>query len=571
MKALRDLTVLRKDLQGWTDNLAWGPDGTLYITTVPDLTRCQPVYNKTVTNNSIDLFHVKEHKLSLPNKLEFENAQENIMLNSLPESFITQCQASPVNNLLAVVTNNGGVCIYENDFLISQLDEPGKMLNERTYHSVSWSHDGTMIATGNECGQVVLFSCNTTKGTCFEFKSSINLDDESKSWVTKLKWVDGNLLAALSNNAVFLINCDFTHTRIKEPSRFAIFDLCAIQSNILITTIGSVYRYELADKKADVIPWNGYEELYIVPVPKQNKAIIISNTKSCTLELNQGIRLSEDQILAPHLETKFRRWNSYFNELNNYETNLLIHGISISCDGASVALLYSIDRLSIRYRIVSEQVYRICILPLADDWEIRPESSGLAWYQNYQIYGKKLPSNYTEQAPSPELNVTVEFPTFLGELMSSDSMNILRFSNYFGEKPDNHLYKKAIYEYAMAHRDKITNVLDKACVLSISHILALVSPFEIDCYVMKSEFIEETFTAAVGEEKETVRSMEGHVWKRCAATFLPLLTPEVKICPVTGFRMIDLQKDHYNEYGWLTTSLLQLSNRQSIYSGTKMI
>ncbi|SCU81150.1 LANO_0B02146g1_1 [Lachancea nothofagi CBS 11611] len=571
MKLLRDLKVSRKDLQDWTDNLVWAPDGTLYITTVPDITVCQPVYNKSMMSNSKDLFHTKDYPLSLENKFEFDLAQENAMLNTVPESFVKQCQISPVSNQLAVLTNNGNVCIYQDAKLIYQLDEPQRAIWERTYHSVAWSPCGTLIAVGNECGEVIIFSINhNSRDAEYQHHSSIELKRNSTSWVLKLRWFGNKLIASLSDNSVYLVESDSTFFQIKEPSRFSISDICGIGSSVLVTSVGSIYRYDLSGGKATTVDWKGCDILHIVDIPDQNVAIVISNKTSCLVNLDQNMHLSEDTILAPHLENKFKRWNSYFNELNNYETSLLIHGISTSQDGASLAILYSIDRLSIRYRIVSEQVYRICFLPLCGTWEIKRESTGLAWYQNYQIYNKQLPPLFDAQVPNISLDTGSDFKTYLRMLMSNDEMNRLRFSNFVSDKKDNHLYKKAVYDYAIAHTDEIVNELDKACFQSIASFLKQ-SPVALGRYVMKGNFIEESFITSEKEEVNFVRSEEGHMWKRCAATFLPLLTPDVKVCPVSGYRIIDIKKDHFNDFGWLTRTLLEFFNNQSIYSGTTMI
>lgn len=150
-------------------------------------------------------------------------------------------------------------------------------------------------------------------------------------------------------------------------------------------------------------------------------------------------------------------------------------------------------------------------------------------------------------------------------------MNNLRFSNFLEQEKDNNLYKRAVYDYAVAHKDEVVNPLDKACVQSIADLLALESPVVPEIYTMKGEFIEETFSSPASPNTDVVQSEEGHIWKRCRATFLPLLTSKVKVCPVSNYRIIDIKHDARNDYGWLTRTILQFSNNQSIYSGTRML
>ena len=61
------------------------------------------------------------------------------------------------------------------------------------------------------------------------------------------------------------------------------------------------------------------------------------------------------------------------------------------------------------------------------------------------------------------------------------------------------------------------------------------------------------------------------VWKRCAVSLLPLLTTKVKICPVSKTRIIDINKDSLNDYGWFSRTLLEVFNNNSIYCDTNMI
>lgn len=571
MKLLKDLAVARKELADWTENLTWAHDGTLYLTTVPDITVCVPVYSEA-TNSSRDLFHIKEYPLPLVNKFEYDLAQKNVMINSVPESSIKICQASPVSDSLAVLTNNANACIYSGRRLVAQLDQPERALEERSYHSLAWNVEGNMIAVGNEACEVIVFSVNENfEGAEFIYHRTIKINDDATSWVTRLEWYEEGIIVSLSNNSVHLVREDDGPKQIKCSSRFKNSDLKGMKGNIIITSAGSVHRYEIGSGTLESLDLGACDDFYVVPLPDYNTALLISNKTSCLLSLGHELRLQNDVIISPHIEAKFKKWNNYFNEFNNYETNFLIHGLATSPDGACLALAYSLDRLSIRYRIVSEQQYRICLFPLGKAWEIKQGSTGLTWYQNYQIYNKQLPRNFETDEGCLDLDTTLSFKSYLQELMNNKRMNNLRFSNFLEQEKDNNLYKRAVYDYAVAHKDEVVNPLDKACVQSIADLLALESPVVPEIYTMKGEFIEETFSSPASPNTDVVQSEEGHIWKRCRATFLPLLTSKVKVCPVSNYRIIDIKHDARNDYGWLTRTILQFSNNQSIYSGTRML
>lgn len=320
MKLLRDLAVSRKELQDWTDNLSWARDGSIYITTVPDLTVCQPVYNKIVSSSK-ELFYIKEHPLNLTNKFEYDLAQENTLLNSMPESYVKACVMSPADDLLAVLTNNANVSIYEDSALVAQLDQPDRSISERAYHSVAWNVGGSMLAVGNESNEVVVFREQKSSKVDFVHYTTIKLSERSSCWVTKLEWRCGMLIACTSDNSVHIVNEDWSSFQIKEPSRLNIFDLKEVGKNVLFTTVGLVYSYDVVEKSLMSLDLEGSENFYIIPLPNRNAAVLLSSKSSCILCLDRGMRLETDTIVSPHVENRFRKWNNYVNELNNYETS----------------------------------------------------------------------------------------------------------------------------------------------------------------------------------------------------------------------------------------------------------
>ena len=191
---MKDLIVNRKELRSWQKNLVWGKDGTLYLNTSPHITIAQPRFEKEVNGNSKNLFHLKEFPLELEsnNKLEFEFAERNTLLNSQPISYVRYCEPSlggNNNNLLAVLTSNGNVCIFENDVLVANLDDSAAPLAGRIYHSLHWNSNltanGEYITLGNELGQLVIFQKGNSDNS-FHLLKTINLVSDCLEWITSI-------------------------------------------------------------------------------------------------------------------------------------------------------------------------------------------------------------------------------------------------------------------------------------------------------------------------------------------------------------------------------------------------
>ena len=78
-----------------------------------------------------------------------------------------------------------------------------------------------------------------------------------------------------------------------------------------------------------------------------------------------------------------------------------------------------------------------------------------------------------------------------------------------------------------------------------------------------------TFKTDKNNNPDALVSESGHAWNRCALTFLPIVSTNVKVDPVTQKRIIDISKDELNEYGYFTRTILETLNKVSIYSGCR--
>lgn len=576
MKCLKDLSVSRKELQDWQRNLVWGRDGTLYITSYPDMCIGQPIYEKEVDGNSKHLFHVKDCALEYENKFEYESASTNSLLNSQPISYGRLIRPSPVNNLLAVLTSNLNVIIFRGQEMVVNLDEEARNVSERSYHSLAWAPDGSYIAVGNETAEIIVFAIKSDDDgnmTC-TVKANICLKESKEGWVTDIHWKKSVIAACLDDNSIFVSNIgqNFFVQQIETSSRFKITDLCLFGDYVLVTNSCQFKKIDLRLGGISSISLGIGDEFYIIPLSEDTDTVIlISNKTSCKIDFKEKLSLTSDDTISPILERKFKKWSALSNEFNKYETTMLLYGLSLSPDGYSVALMYSMERVSLKYRIASEYQFFVTFVPLSDSWEISQNASGLAWYQTYQIYGCTLPSMKRENNGEINYNVGMPLRKYVASFMNDGKMNSLRFFNFIEDVASIQLFRRAIFDYAVENSTKITNLLDKAFVHSLAVLLELESPVDAEVVEMKSEFISETFAfEKKNGHPNSIVSEQGHHWRRCAVTLLPILTTKVKICSISNQRIIDIKRDNLNDYGWLTRTLLEMLNEESIYSGTIM-
>lgn len=576
MKLLKDLVVARKELQDSERNLVWARDGTLYITAYPDICIGQPIYRKEVSNNSKQLFHIKDYPLELENKFEFEAAGRNALLNSQPVSYVKLCKPCPTASLLAVLTSNLNVHIFKDQKLICNIDEPERELEGRAYHCMEWSPDGSSLAVGNERGEVVLYSWEEQADGAVHFtaKESIDLGDGvATNWVVGIDWKDDKIIIMLDNNSIYMV--DFSKggemTRLRAPARLRLIDSCLLDKFFVYTDSCYLYRVNLETGETSSLALTSSDGFNIVPVKGSETVIVISNKTSCKVQLQGELTLVPDEIVAPHLERKFKKWSMINNEFSKYETSMLIHGLALSSDGYSLAICYSMERATMKYKIASEHMFYMSFIPLCDSWTISKDATGLAWYQGYQIYQCALPTSVRkEEIPTPTSDLNMSLRAYIRSLLNNEKMNSWRFFNFIDEHPSIVPFRQAIFDYAVAKSSEMTNTIDKASIQSLASILKCDSPVSSDIVELSSEFITESFDFRTSDNPDCITSEQGNTWKRCFVSLLPILTTKVKVCPISNQRIIDIKKDNLNDYGWFTRTLLEELNEESVYTGTAM-
>ena len=582
MKLLKDLIISRREFQDWTNNLSWSRDGSLFLTTCPDLTLIEPIYKKDIDNNTKNMFYVKEYALQYANKFEFENAKENLLLNAQPVSQPRQCKPSPSaigDGLIAVLTNNGNVEVFRAQNLVANLDEPLKELSHRIYHSMEWDPTGKYLFVGNEESEIIIYEVleDDNQKVSVVHKNTVKVTS-IKNWVTHIYCQGSYVVVGLGDNSVYLLSSPDESINFKEvvsPSRFKLNDVKLFENILLITKTGHLQKIDIQLNSQTILDMNPCEQFSIIPLVNQpDTVILLSNTTNYQLKIDTELKLMNEDTITPYLESKLKRWNSVQNDSTKIEHSLRIYGHSLSPDDNSLAILYNIENVSLKYKIISENYYHITFIPISETWKISKNATGLAWYQTYNIYEKSLPvshnsaeDNFGLQTPS----VNLPFREYIMNILSDENMNSLQFLNFVQDEPSIRIFREAIFKYACAKKSDISNAIDKACIQSLASVLSLSSPLEAEPIAVKGEFIEEKFNFTDSSDEFIISSMEGHSWKRCAVTLLPLLTTNVKICPVSNLRVIDLRKDQLNDYGWFTETLLEILNIHSVYSGTNML
>lgn len=584
---LNDLVINRKEFQDWDNNLSWSYDGTLFLATYPDLIAVDPLYSSPSNKaDSRSLFRTRQLDLSYENKFELITAEQNVLLNAQPISHGRFCQSAPLSPLLSVLTSNGNVNIFNGTTLVANLDYISddislQKVGFRTYHSFTWSETENLIAVGNEMGYILIFEA-TTDNSSFELVKVVDLGmDHREHYVTHLTWSRNFIMVGLSDNSILYLlytkdENPITVLPIKGQDRFKLSHIRIIYDYAIATATGHVYKFDFNLKELFVLECPIYSPLYIIPLRSSKSLILLSSQASYRMDLlKDELEFLADDVVSPLLEKRLKKWCIFNNESNRYDSEIIIYGVALSPDNYSVAVAYSIERVTIRYRISSEIQYRVMFIPLSDEWKISNLATGLAWYQTYHIYNMKLPifeiPEEGAELSKKNYDTNCTFPEYLSKFLYNNSqLHNLQFLNFIDDKPSIGIFRSAVYLYACEHVNELDNSLDKACVQSIASVLDLPSPLEAGIVEMQGDYITEAFDFTGSNDSGIINSTNNHKWKRCFITLLPILSASVLICPVTKKRMINIKKDKNNEYGWFTRTLLENLSQISLFTGTTM-
>ncbi|CCH62209.1 hypothetical protein TBLA_0G02710 [Henningerozyma blattae CBS 6284] len=608
------------------------------------------------SGSSKRLFHIEEKIFELDNKWDFENEfDDNTLLNSQPNSFIRMIKLSR-DGKLGLMSNNCDIYILKNEEQGLNdknqfknaicIDEKGKSARERAYNCFVWSDDGKELLVGNENGDVLVFQIddglNVTNATTIKIVDCNTVDN---SWIRHIiaKGVGESreLIVSLINNSVYYVRKDPTSEssiviKIKENDRFEInqvymfpfvpddnkrYVLLSITGKVelIIFNTHEVHHHEikqLMNNNQDIY----LEKFYIIPFEHytdKREVILLSNETSFTLTIDsqeniaQRMNFIDDNIVGKQLNKKFKKWNGLKNEFNKYDTKVNINGITLSNDGYCLSIGYTMERISIKYRIVSEYQYRIMFLPLYKEWEIDSvnNTKGFGWYQTYQIYNRQLPKinpTIQEVQISQESNsnddIKTTFIHYLRSLLKDEYFNNQRFQNFLRNSNTSTkgmesitILRGKIYDFIRTHTNalEMMNDADRACYSSICNVLGvdIITTTDMENnpnFVVEGDFIKETFDfqSQDNNDPDHVQSQQGHQWGRCCVTLLPVMTTKTGVCPVTSLRTLltpphvtrsthvthqisDSNSDSESPWpaGWLVAGLLHVFHQESAATG----
>lgn len=644
MRLIKDLVISRKELVSPTDNILWTNNGCLFMTTSPEISMAKPIYTPSFTSivnpvakrvSSRQIFHIEDMPINIPNKFDNCTTLRNSLLNSQPNSFVRIIKSNN-QNVLALLTSNSDCYLYNTKLnKIIPIDCPDDSLYQRSYHSVQWLNDDILLV-GNETGELLYFD---TLGNLIQ-RITIN-DDKNESWVTKISVFDNNIIiVCLHDNSIYCIihnNVTINDNifKIKDSDRFLINDLSLFNNYLVISTIGKIQLFKIdfeqmtkkfLDEKI-LINNNGIDEFFIIKFIHSNfeKFVLLSNQTSFTLTITDDkLVINDDNIIGSQLEKKFKKWNQLHNEYGKYESTILINGISLSNDGYSLAIAYSIERISIKYRIVSESIFRIMFLPLYDEWDIDTKKSlGMAWYQNFLIYNNLLPKSLlslnlleqqqqSQQNSSSQLitdfhnnidindsslskkdNIKKMFKNFLNNLLIDPNYNLTRFNTFISNNNDPNPSLLILYSNISNFLNNIIeknyfpfenwSPTDKATFIRLQSIIGNeIDPNLNTLFEIKTNWASEVFDMNQNSI-QWLNNKNDIKWGCCSVTLLPVLN-KCKVCPVTDCRvlcelpiveevgLLQEEKDESSEnsISWLDETLLEVFD-QSPAAGAQLV
>ena len=96
-----------------------------------------------------------------------------------------------------------------------------------------------------------------------------------------------------------------------------------------------------------------------------------------------------------------------------------------------MAIVYNVQRISFKYKIVSENKFNVLFIPLYENWSLSTRASGMSWFQTYNIYGEQLPvpvahscsKDIETEISECSIDIKLEFIDYLKILVKKDYDN----------------------------------------------------------------------------------------------------------------------------------------------------
>jgi transcription factor C subunit 8 len=566
---LPELKLTRLELNDLQNSIHWSPDGTLVVNSMTELTFLTPNYTKNEVKTADPLFEVKKLTVnSLPSNNFFAqrvgDERSSTFLTTL-EDYVVALKWSPlVNNesYLAVLTSQLSLVILKNREIFAQLNTTKKFttqneFNQYRVHCFDWieHYDNLSLIQGTHSGDLRIFDLTNGK--------EVEVIKVCDSPIVMLKTLRNLIFAVSSSNEIFKVEQSEVQ-RLKTSDRFMIYDLYPQDDMVYYTTCSKITKLELFRRTAPITLNTGLLT-YTQIVPSRDDLLLISETSS--IKVDSSFSIVPDDIISPVFFKRLQSWTRKYNDFNTKSVSLHKFGSTLNQDGNVLATIYELQHdATYKYIIASDRLYKVIFIPLYNNFE--GKGSSLANYHEFLFTGH---INQVEQQDI-NLDFEVDFKIYLqrsvyrnSELSQLASKNLIfRDINHEIRKK----YASLIVSYIDKNKISITNKIDEAVVASMRFFSGLHVIHEVKDVVIKGNAFSENFNFGNDQDTDTLVSATDHIWPRCAITFLPILTPFVKVDPATEKRVLDISRDSLNEYGPITKDILESSD-VCIYSGCR--
>lgn len=514
-------------------------------------------------------------------------------------------------SIVCCLTNNYNILVYSylegnknNMMFLQNLSYQRKKIHAENididelsfalYYDMEFDYTNEYLAVANRNGDVLIFKYSI-KLKIFEYITSVDkiCTERVDDYIVQLRCVKSDFLNELKfvaksyKNEIYLITVnteDFTQS--------SFINICIKHKDFMISDFikldGNCFYYISANKlynqnNDDLYTFENYDAKRILYLAKKNQLIIYSLNEYILFDVP-----SNKAIKSPITRFLIRKFST--SKLDNPKLSLNINGIDIANDESFIAIAYSFSiNFGITYKPKSCKELCITIFKIDDNWTMINQQyvdSLKLWYFQYKFFGDKYAENYNELLEQEKIcssqNINDEvfqkpFHDFIQSCILDDAyMGINKFAFLTKEENvhESTLYKKTlqlIYEYAGHHLDDFENDLDIFSINLIAKKLGkpcLFSESGNDKITIKGQFIDEKYDIKTCYKNNYLVSTEGHQWKSCFLTQLPIMSTHTKCCKMVNTYIIDLKKDeHLNEYGWFTSTLLTKLDSKCIVTG----
>lgn len=578
---ISDVIIKRVDLQGYYENIHWSDDGTLVVNTTGNLTILRPRYQKEPLKSANNLFEVQKLDIeSWPrNKLFRASPQDEVVSTnfSSTDDFVSKLLWSPLTSnrqaFLAVLTASKSVHILQDGQVRFTLDNDDNLksqaeVNEATPYTFEWlqSDQELYFITGHGSGNLRVYRFDEDGFTKLR---SINLGINSP--IVQIKAKMDALAAVSAENEIILLQKVLSEknqeiTTIKEKDRFLIYDLYLARHAVFFTTMSKFCKIDFQTRNLYEATTNIYEFSKIIP--SGQNFLLVSNTTAA--QVDQQLSMLNDDKVTSAISRRIKTWDSKFDSFRSKNSSLKIYGIDCNFSGNVLAILYEIDNdTGFKYKITSENFYKVAFVPLDNKFE--KVGSSLAIYQEFLLTGR-IPDtkNVTTLTTTNKEQTLGDYLKF--NIPRDPTISKLIAQNIISRNQDSEIrsrYSRLLVDYIKQNGLSFDNCLDRTTYKYLLSTVGEEFKEAVGTIHIASDVFEESFNIDESNDSETLLSGTGHIWNRCALTFLPILSTNVKVDPVTQRRIIDISKDQLNGYGYFTKAILESLNEVSIYSGCR--